>query len=153
MDLDELNHIIVLAKAACYVGGGVAVAPSRDGAHDLAWAQGAWHYRDSYFGGTDFIGQETIWHHGEPVWAMNYYGFIMRADLIDGHRAGATIRQALSALYREGRFLGGFIHEGPHGTYLDRSEGDAGQFFGRETITCGGTEAYALHYCGGLIRA
>ncbi len=59
---------------------------------------------------------------GEPVWAMNYYGYILLPDLIDGERAGATIKAALSTLYREGRFLGGFEWRGEHGTYLDRNE-------------------------------
>lgn len=152
MDIIELNRFIVAAKQGCYVGGGERAAPSRTGSHDLVWSDGDWHYRDSYFGGTDFIGQETVWRGDMPVWAMNYYGFIIRLDLIDGTRAGETIKAALSAMYGEGRFLGGFSWLGPHGRYEDRSEGDVEQFFGREAISCDGIEAYALHYHGGLIR-
>lgn len=149
----ELTAIIVRAKAATYVGGGKKVRPSRPGSHDLCWSEGDWHYLDSYFGGTDFLGQELLRRGVEPVWAMNYYGYVLRGDLIDAERAGATIKAALSALYAEGRFLGGFEWEGEFGRYVDRSEGGIGQFRGREVILVEGVEAYALDYFGGLVRA
>lgn len=152
MSPDSLNAFIVRAKAATYVGGGEKAAPSRSGSHDLTFSEGEWAYQDSYFGGTDFIGQEVVWHRGEPVWAMNYYGYILRPDLIDAVRAGATIRVALSRLYEEGRFLGGFECEAAHGFYEDRSEGDVSHFSGIETIRVAGTLAYRLDYGGGLIR-
>ena len=42
---------------------------------------GPFAYLDSYFGGTDFIGQEVVYFEGQPTWAMNYYGYIVRAFL------------------------------------------------------------------------
>lgn len=153
MDQNELNTAIVAAKAATYVGGGDPVAPSRRGAHEIAWAHGDWRYLDSYFGGTDFLGQEVLWFRDEPIWVMNYYGYILKPQLIDGARAGATIKPALSALYREGRFLGGFEWVGPHGRYVDTNRGGPAQFHGREVIVVDGLEAYALDYFGGLVKA
>jgi hypothetical protein len=153
MDIEQLTSMIVAAKAATYVGGGIKAEPSRPGSHDLGWSQGRWRYLDSYFGGTDFLGQETIWLDDAPVWAMNYYGYILRPDLIDGQRAGETIKAALMAMYSEGRFLGGFDWTGPHGQYRDTSTGDTRHFTGRETIIVQGEQAYALDYFGGLIRA
>ena len=153
MTADELNGAVVRAKAATYVGGGEKVPACRPGSHDLSWSEGEWRYLDSYFGGTDFLGQEVLWRGREPVWAMSYYGYIKRPDLIDGVRAGETIKAALTAMYGEGRFLGGFDWTGPHGRYLDRSEGSVGQFRGREVILVDGVEAYALDYFGGLVKA
>ena len=152
MDLDALNRFIVAAKRATYVGNGERATPSRARAHDLVHEEGAWAYRDSYFGGTDFLGQEVVWLNEEPVWAMNYYGYILRQDLIDGSRSGATLKAALTHMYVEGRFLGGIRWTGEHGTYVDRSEGDVAHFHGREYIEVGGVEAYALDYFGGLIK-
>ena len=152
VNLPALERFIVLAKRTTYVGDGQRAEPSRTGSHDLTFDDGPWSYRDSYFGGTDFLGQETVWHDGEPVWAMNYYGYILRPDLIDAARAGATIKAALSAMYAEGRFLGGFDWEGPHGVYHDSSSGDVRHFHGHETIDVAGVEAYALDYAGGLIK-
>jgi hypothetical protein len=152
LDIGLLNDVIVRAKAATYVGGGVKATSSRAGSHDLGWSEGEWRYLDSYFGGTDFIGQEVVWFRQEPVWAMNYYGYVRLPHLIDGQRAGETIKAALSAMYQTGRFLGGFEWTGPHGTYRDRSTGDAGHFSGREVIVVEGHEAYALDYSGGLVK-
>lgn len=152
MSITELDRFIVLAKRQTYVGDGVKAPASRIGAHDLSFADGDWSYRDSYFGGTDFLGRETVWLRDEPVWAMNYYGYILRPDLIDAGRAGATIKAALSAMYAEGRFLGGFEWRGQHGVYRDSSTGDASHFHGREVIDVNGVTAYALDYFGGLVR-
>lgn len=152
MNIDALNGFVVEAKRETYVGGGASAASSRLGSHDLTYGRGDWTYRDSYFGGTDFLGQETVWFGDTPVWAMNYYGYIVRPDLFDGARAGETIKAALSAMYAEGRFLGGFEWTGPHGTYIDRSLGDVGQFHGREVILADAVEVYALDYMGGLVK-
>lgn len=152
MDIHELNTAVVRAKAATYVGGGAKMPSCRRGSHDLSWSDGDWHYLDSYFGGTDFLGQEVLWRAGEPVWSMNYYGHVSRPDLIDAARAGETIKAALSAMYAEGRFLGGFDWAGPHGRYRDRSEGNAACFRGQEVIEVGGVRAYALDYFGGLVK-
>ena len=152
MNAHDLEAFIVAAKRATYVGSGEPAEASRIGSHDLTFAQGPLHYRDSYFGGTDFLGQEVVWRENEPVWAMSYYGYITRPDLIDSRKAGATIRAALSALYQQGRFLGGFEWIGPHGVYRDSSSGDAAHFHGREAIRVGGVEAYALDYFGGLVK-
>jgi hypothetical protein len=152
MDAAELERFIVAAKMATYVGGGRPAEPSRPGAHELTFAAGNWAYCDRYFGGTDFHGQEVVWFLDEPVWAMGYYGYITRPDLIDAQRAGATIKAALSAMYAESRFLGGFDWSGPHGLYRDRSTGVASHFHGTETIAVSGTEAYRLDYFGGLVK-
>jgi len=152
MDVRALNGFIVAAKRATYVGEGTRAEPSRSGSHDLVFSEGSLLYRDSYFGGTDFLGQEVVWKDDVPLWAMSYYGYILRPELIDAQRAGATIKAALQAMYDEGRFLGGFEWSGPHGTYRDSSTGDVTHFKGRESISVAGAEAYALDYFGGLIK-
>jgi len=134
LDIAALERFIVAAKRASYVGDGARAEASRVGSHDLVFANGPWRYRDSYFGGTDFVGQEVVWCENEPTWAMNYHGYILRPDLIDAARAGATIKAALSALYAQGRFLGGCEWQGEFGRYLDRSEGDVARFSGLEAI-------------------
>lgn len=150
--LESLNNFIVRAKAATYVGNGEHTRPCRSGSHDLQFADGDWAYLDSYFGGRDFIGQEVIYHAGKPVWAMNYYGYILRNDLITPEQAGQMIKASLSRMYREGRFLGGYQHTEGELTYTDTSEGTTAHFHGRETIRRGETIAYELIYHGGLIK-
>ncbi|PDT30112.1 hypothetical protein CO660_08510 [Rhizobium sp. L9] len=151
LDTVMLNDFIVEAKAATYVGGGVPRPPCRPGAHDIGYERGDWSYLDSYFGGTDFAGQEVVWLAGEPVWVMNYFGRVVASDLIDGSAAGTVIKAALSAMYREGRFLGGMEFDHPFGRYVDRSEGGCEGFSGQECIMVEERKAYVLDYRGGLV--
>jgi hypothetical protein len=152
LSLTELHAFIVRAKAATYVGGGAKISSSRPASHDLQFVEGDWKYLDSYFGGTDFLGQETVWHGADPVWAMNYYGYILKAELITPSQAGETIKSSLSRMYQENRFLGGFQHTEGDFTYVDTSEGEFDRFTGREWIERNGVKAYELVYHGGLVK-
>lgn len=148
-----LEQFIVDAKAASYMGG-KAKEPvsSRMAAHELTYQRGPFRYLDAYYGGTDFIGQEAVWENGEPLWAMNYYGRILDPDRLDGQRAGTIIKSALSALYLENRFLGGFSFQHSLGEYIDESIGDVASFQGVERILVNDRLAYRLDYHGGLIK-
>jgi len=150
--MDGLEDFIVEAKAATYVGDGGTQASCRSGSHDLGYEREAWRYLDSYFGGTDFLGQETVWQDDEPVWAMNYYGHILVPALIDGAVAGAVVKEARAALYREGRFLGDFSYGTARMRFDNGSTGACHRFLGVERIFVAEVEAYRLHYHGGLIR-
>lgn len=152
IDLNELVTFIVRAKAATYVGEGDRADPSRPGSHDLRFSDGDWAYLDSYFGGTDFIGEEVVYFAGKPVWAMNYYGRILRDELITAAEAGQMIKASLTEMYKEGRFLGGFEHQENDLTYVDASQGNAEAFHGREFIRRMQEISYELVYHGGLIR-
>jgi hypothetical protein len=150
--LEQLNAFIVRAKAATYVGGGAKSPSHRPGSHDLQFHEGAFSYLDSYFGGTDFLGQEVVYYEGKPVWAMNYYGRILEPSMITAADAGQIIQESLSKMYQEGRFLGGFEHTTEIGTYVDASEGDVASFTGREWIVRDNVKVYELAYHGGLVK-
>jgi hypothetical protein len=151
--LNGLEAFIVRAKAKTYVGDGAPWPRCRPGAHDIGFEDGDWVYLDSYFGGADFLGQEVVWRAGAPVWAMNYYGRILLHERIDAATAGRVIKQALSALYSEGRYLGGFsFASGPH-LYRDQSAGTVSSFSGHEVIEMDREAVYRLDYHGGLIKA
>ncbi len=152
LDINALHAFIVRAKAATYVGDGEHATPCRLGSHDLRFTDGEWAYLDSYFGGTDFVGEEVVYFAEKPVWAMNYYGRILREDLITAAQAGQMIKASLSRMYQEGRFLGGFEHTENDLTYVDASEGGTDSFRGREFIRRGLEVAYELMYHGGLIK-
>jgi hypothetical protein len=152
VDLAVLERFIVRAKAATYVGNGTGLLPYRLDSHDLQFADGAWTYHDSYFGGTDFAGQETVYVERTAVWVMNYFGRILEPGLIDGETAGQVIKESLTAMYREGRFLGGYRHETGAYTYHDSSTGSVAWFAGREWIERDGVMVYELVYHGGLVR-
>ncbi|TCS08442.1 MULTISPECIES: DUF5680 domain-containing protein [unclassified Rhizobium] len=153
MDVLELNSFIVEAKSQTYVAGAKAQPSYRIGAHDLSYKRGIWRYLDSYFGGTDFAGQEVVWLEEKPVWAMNYFGRIIEPEIIDAAIAGTIIRAALSQLYSQGRFLGGMVFDHALGRYVDTSDGDCAHFRGHEFILVNDRKAYELDYRGGFIVA
>lgn len=153
LSLQQLNEFIVRAKAATYVGDGRKAGSCRPGSHDLKFQEGPFSYLDSYFGGSDFIGQEVVYFEDEPVWAMNYYGRIIQPDKISAAEAGRMIKESLSALYREERFLGGFEYLTDSGTYTDTSKGETDSFSGKEWITRDNVKVYELVYHGGLIKS
>lgn len=152
LQLPELHQFIVNAKAATYVGSGEKSLSYRPGSHDLQFHAAPFSYLDSYFGGTDFIGQEVVYFEGEPVWTMNYYGYILRNDQISGAQAGQVIKASLTQLYAEDRFLGGFTFPGGDFVYTDTNEGDFTHFTGKEFITKGDLTVYELVYHGGLVK-
>ena len=151
--LQQLEGFIVRAKAATYVGDGEKSESCRPGSHDLRFQEGSFSYLDSYFGGTDFIGQEVVHYQNEPVWAMNYYGKILEPGKISAAEAGQIIKESLSRMYREERFLGGFEHTTENSIYTDTSQGSLKSFTGLEWITRENVRVYELRYHGGLIKA
>jgi hypothetical protein len=149
--LKELALFIIQAKSVTYIGDGKPAPSCRTGSHDLKFSDGDWVYHDSYFGGRDFIGEEVVYFEDKPVWAMNYYGRILRTDLISPAQTGQVLKASLSMMYSEGRFLGGFEYRHEGFMYHDSSEGDITSFLGREYISRRGETAYELVYHGGVI--
>jgi hypothetical protein len=147
-DSAALTRFIITAKKATYIASGPPAASSRQGSHDLTFEAPPYSYCDSYFGGTDFIGQEIVWLNAEPIWAMNYYGYILRPDLISPTQAGNILKAALSQPHAQGRLLDNFEFE----NYKISSKGTIANFSGVETIILDGTLTYQLHYHGGLIK-
>ena len=152
LDETTLNDFIVKAKAHTYVAKGEKSLAYRPGSHDLQFHDGAFAYLDSYFGGTDFLGQEVVYFEGKPIWAMNYYGRILNPNLLNAAQAGQIIMESLSALYKDGRFLGGYEHETSLGKYVDTNQGNVFSFRGVEWIDVQNEKAYELLYHGGLVK-
>jgi hypothetical protein len=148
--LEALEAFIVEAKSRAYVGGGDLLS-YRQGSHDLLYASGDFVYHDSYFGGTDFAGEEVVYWRGRPVWAENYFGHILEPELITGERTGQVIKASLSAMYAQGRFLGGFEATDGDCAFRDTSTGGFTWFHGREWIDRTGRTVYELFYHGGLV--
>ena len=152
LSLEKLEAFIIKAKAATYAGSGNRAESSRPGSIDLYYEEGELTYRDSYFGSGDFIGEEVVWFRGEPVWAMNYYGYILVPEELSAEESGKVIKESLTALYSEGRFLSGFKHQTSLGIYIDTNVGDVSNFHGMEWTERGGKRLYELRYHGGLIE-
>ena len=148
----SLLTFIIRAKKSTYVGDGEKQSASRPGSHDLIYTEGELTYRDSYFGGTYFIGHECVWRSEVPVWSMGYYGYILRPDLITATQAATLLRAALSQPQSQGRLLDNLEFSADGMNYVIQSEGSINHFKGREMITVNNIVAYALDYFGGFIK-
>jgi hypothetical protein len=83
---------------------------------------------------------------------MNYYGYILRPDLITPTQAGETLKAALAHPNSQARLLDNLEVDSPRGRFCITSQGTISHFSGQESIIVSGVTAYALDYHGGLIR-
>ena len=130
-------------------GNGGQTASSRTASHDLHYADGDYAYYDTYLGGIDFAGEEAVWHQGRPIWAMNYYGWMLVEPIPDGF--GAFLQAALRAVPAEAPFRGPAQFAQGAFEYHCEWRGDLGRFEGREKIAVGGKAIYELVFHGGVI--
>ena len=149
----EFVTFLLNAKRQTYAAQGDAatVTPFLPGSRQLEYQEGALLYRDIYFGGAFFVGQETVYEASVPVWAMCYAGGVITSDVSLSQVYGflrAALRQVTGerpyrgpSHWREGVFV-----------YTDDSQGDIEWFWGIETITREGQSVYQLRYSGGLLR-
>ncbi|MGL4281045.1 MAG: DUF5680 domain-containing protein, partial [Albidovulum sp.] len=143
------------AKKRTYAGSddsATVAAPLLSGSMELGWADGDWLYRDIYFGMATFTGIETVYHAGEPVWAMAYSGGVLPPAAGEAAAVYSFLRAALLHSPEAFPVRGPERYVGPPHEYLMQAEGDLARFAGRERILFGGREVYALTFSGGLVR-
>ena len=63
----EIIAFIARAKANTWNGNAQASLAYRPGSRDLQYHEADLAYMDSYFGSTDFLGQEVVWQNGTPI--------------------------------------------------------------------------------------
>jgi hypothetical protein len=71
--LKKLEHFIICAKQATYVGNDQELLPYRLGSKDLQFKDADFIYHDSYLGESDFIGQEIVYYRMQPVWGLTIF--------------------------------------------------------------------------------
>ncbi len=152
--MDPFVAFLIAAKLNTYAAQGdeASVAPLLPGAKQLEYRQGDLLYRDIYFGGDFFVGQETVYERDRPLWSMGYGGGLLPGVATAPAQAYDFLQAALRQIQAERPFRGPrFFQEGDF-VYLDESEGDVPRFQGKESILYQGQPIYSLRYCGGMIR-
>nr|WP_243239615.1 DUF5680 domain-containing protein [Sulfobacillus harzensis] len=124
--------------------------PQLSGSVQLEYSKERFLYRDIYFGGRRFVGQETVYFDGTPVWAMSYAGGMI-GSTADAGDVYAFLRRALLAVSQEEPFRGPKEVESQNLRYENTYQGDLGWFSGQETVCAHGVQVYALRYAGGHI--
>jgi hypothetical protein len=152
----EFMAFLVNAKRQTYAAQGddATVPPLLPGSRQLKYQQGVLCYRDIYFGGAYFVGQETVYEGLTPVWAMGYAGGVMPSSgaLREMGHVYEFLRAALRHVTSERPYRGpSQWREGAY-VYTDEGQGDLECFWGVETITYEDHVVYQLRYSGGRIR-
>ena len=151
----KFTRFLCDAKIATYAAGDgqAKVTPLIKGSHQLEFIQGAFLYRDIYFGGHFFVGQETVFYQKKPTWAMSYAGGSNQGVK---HEETQGIYQFLAAALREvptsAPYRGPEKFELGEYIYKNRILGSIDRFSGVETILTLGIPVYQLHYSGGILK-
>ncbi|WEV52913.1 DUF5680 domain-containing protein [Bifidobacterium sp. ESL0704] len=157
----SLPSFLVAAKAATYAAEKpVAAEPTFAGSHEFRFTQGDLHYRDIYFGGFRFAGQEIVEDGSQPIWSMVYSGTILENDMNQGNtdeNDDATeiyqfLKLALRQVSPAAPYRGPDSFESGKYRYTNQYAGDIRDFNGEETICAGPLPVYRLHYSGGYLR-
>ena len=152
---NELGNFLVKAKIATYASGSdeFSVNPALANAHQLEYAEGELRYCDIYYGGLHFIGMETVFQAGKPIWGMSYYGGVLTEssdELIAG--MPAFLKAALREIPHEAPFRGPASYLKGDYVYENEIHGDLFSFHGTEIIRIRDQAIYQLHYSGGRIE-
>jgi hypothetical protein len=153
---DDFAAFLVTAKRSTYaaLGDEAIVSPLLPGSHQLEFAQEAWLYRDVYFGGDYFVGQETVYQEERPFWSMGYAGGLVDGvdSSVDTVPLYAFLQEALRHVGVERPFRGPHTYQQETYAFSDVGEGHLGNFWGIETVTWQEKVVYRLRYHGGFIR-
>lgn len=144
---DKLIKFLVEAKKVTYAGSGVKTTPTRFKSNDYEYIQDNKIYHDTYFGGSNFIGEEIVYVNEIPFWAMNYIGRATGDNFkID------FLKEALKNTSLEMPYRGPGSFKKDEYEYICEVNGDINWFQGKEIIMYNNEEIYESFFHGGLIK-
>ena len=154
-ELIDLHNFLIEAKKETYANENVEkVKSTRRGSHDYEYTKDNWTYHDTYFGGTDFQGQEVVYRQADtPIWGMIYYGKTLDESLSE-EAMDKALRPALMQVGQDDVIpvRGPKEFENKGYQYTFKVTGDLTSFEGEETIEKEGNKVYTLKCHGGIIR-
>lgn len=152
--MKELESFLIEAKKQTYANANVKrVTSSRLNSVDYEYKNDNMLYHDTYFGTTNFIGEEVVYQDNKVLWAMNYHGITIDDSLSESAMDNA-LRPALMLVGEDDIIPVRGPKEFVNGEYkyTFEVEGDLDNFQGIETIYKNNTKIYELRCSGGLIK-
>lgn len=146
-DTDMLCEFLLRAKRSTYAAHAPETFPSRPDSHDFVYSEDSLSYRDSYFGGSVFHGEETVWEQDSAIWCMNYSGRVLSPTFSGDFLKLALLRGTFAAPYRGPKL---FQQNGY--TYICQPTGSINWFSGEELIFFGEALVYECRFHGGLVK-
>ena len=145
---DRMIEFLIKAKKGTYAAHAKEEgAPSRPKSHDIKYEEGSYLYLDTYVGGKEFAGEEAVWHHGEPVWAMNYAGRVIAEPF-----EGDFLKEALMRVPKDMPYRGPMVYANGDYRYHCAVNGDVSWFQGYEEIFYEDRKVYECYFHGGRIE-
>ena len=150
-----IENFLIEAKKQTYANENAPkIDSSRLNSKDYEYKKGNMIYHDTYFGGTNFIGEEVVYESGseKPIWGMNYYGVTLDQNLSE-EAMDKALRPALMKVGEDDslpvRGPKRFINDNYEYTFS--VDGDLERFDGVEEIRKDGVLIYRLRCTGGKI--
>lgn len=150
---NELTVFLNEANKNSYANKAAPKAPSsRDKSEDYHFEKGRLVYHDTYFGTRDFIGEEVVYKDGDPIWAMNYYGFINEPS-VSTNGVYDFLRESMMQEYNDALPVRGpKEYKNGDTEYHNSIDGTLARFSGIEEIYQNDTKVYNCWYHGGSIE-
>ncbi len=146
-DLERLIAFRLEANRKTYAANAQECASSRPLSHDYRYEKDGYLYYDTWLGGECFAGEEALWHSGNAVYAMNYFGRVL-----DEKFSGDFLKAALRAAELKMPYRGPEYFQAGEYIYKTSVVGGFEWFQGYEEIFCRDTKVYECYYHGGLLR-
>lgn len=153
--MDNLREFLIEAKKQTYANENIEKQIStRKESHDYEYSSNDFTYHDTYFGGTNFMGEEVVYLKEEtPIWGMNYYGVTLDNSLSE-EAIDKALRPALMKVGEDNILPLRGPKEYINGDYkyTFKVNGDLEYFEGEEIICKGDKKVYMLKCHGGTIK-
>lgn len=152
--MNNIEEFLIEAKKQTYANENVEkVNSSRLNSKDYEYKKDNMIYHDTYFGETNFIGEEVVYIDNDIYWAMNYYG-VTFDDTLGEEAMDKALRPALIMVEKDDIIPVRGPKEFNNGEYKYTfdANGDLNYFNGIETIYKNDKKIYELKCSGGLIK-
>ena len=150
-----IRDFLIEAKKSTYANGTAEkIESNRLGSKDYEYKKDNMLYHDTYFGGTNVIGEEVVYIDNKIYWAMNYYGVTLDENLGEEAMDNA-LRPALMQVGVSENIIpvrGPREYKNGDFKYTFEVSGDLTNFSGIETIYKNDKKIYELKCNGGLIK-
>ncbi|MFA6585556.1 MAG: DUF5680 domain-containing protein [Candidatus Paceibacterota bacterium] len=152
MNIEHLSSFLKVAKKNTYASESAKkVESQRLKSKDYEYSEGNFLYHDTYFGGTNFIGEEIVYENDNPVWGMNYNGYVLDKNVteveIDKSLRGALKQDSGDLI----PVRGPKYYKVENLEYKNKIEGDLTKFEGKEEVYKDNKLIYSALFHGGLI--
>jgi hypothetical protein len=151
MKNEALINFLVTAKRNTYaIINDITKIIMEDGGTEVNYQEGLFFYRDRYYGGEPFIGEEVVICDNTIIWGMNLRGKVIN-PIIPVEEVYAFIREALKNITSDAPFRGPARFQINDLHYSSKAYGTPEHFHGMEKVFINDQLIYECFYHGGCI--